>query len=69
MNFAFNSINYKYECNETKKFCLTDCACKEDLKIVEAIAEHDFRFKRLPEMFAQWKAKIFVFAAFIFLNI
>ena len=52
MNGAFDSYKNIYECNEAKKFCLTDCAWKEDLKIVEAIAEHDFRFKRLPEMFA-----------------
>ena len=40
-----------------RKFFLTDCAWKEDLKIVEAVAEHDFCFQRLPEMFAQWKEK------------
>ena len=34
---------------------------KEDLKIVEAIAEHDFCFKRLPEMFCTMEGKIFRF--------
>ena len=69
MNFAFNSNNYNYECNEAKRFCLTDCAWKEDLKIVEAIAEHDFRFKRLPEVFAQWRAKFSSSLHSFFINI